>query len=389
MKKLLLMAGLLTALSSFSQSAQQLITAHNFTNLAAINAIANPIRGNLAFNVQNSILYYYNGSSWIPIQDISTSGWSLSGNAVDTSNFLGTTNNQPLKIRIHNSEVLQIRKKGRIINPESIYIGQYNGENETGSYSRNNIGIGSGPLQEVTSGSDNIALGTLSLGSVTTGYHNVALGTNTLNSCFGIQNTAVGARAYLLGSYNKSTAIGANSVITATNQMRFGSNSVNSIGGPVAWSTVSDMRFKENIKENVVGLDFIMGLKPVTYNVNFKALDHHHTQGKMDSIYSDLEKMELDKQYKKLYQQIQIGFLAQEVENLADSLNFDFHGIDKPQNKESTYALRYAEFVAPIVKAMQEQQAIIDSQKKEITKQKRTMKSLIERLEEIEKFIEK
>ena len=227
------------------------------------------------------------------------------------------------------------------------------------------------------------------MGSVTTGYHNVALGTNTLNSCLGIQNTAVGARAYLLGSYNKSTAIGANSVITATNQMRFGSNSVNSIGGPVAWSTVSEMRFKENIKENVVGLDFIMGLKPVTYNVNFKALDHHHTKGKMDSIYSDLEKMDLDKQYKKLYQQIQIGFLAQEVENLADSLNFDFHGIDKPQNKESTYALRYAEFVAPIVKAMQEQQAIIDSQKKEITKQKRTMKSLIERLEEIEKFIEK
>ena len=97
MKKLLLMAGLLTALSSFSQSAQQLITAHNFTNLAAINAIANPKRGNLAFNVQNSILYYYNGSSWIPIQDITTSGWSLTGNAVDTSNFLGTTNNQPLK----------------------------------------------------------------------------------------------------------------------------------------------------------------------------------------------------------------------------------------------------------------------------------------------------
>ena len=134
----------------------------------------------------------------------------------------------------------------------------------------------------------------------------------------------------------------------------------------MGWSTTSDMRFKENIKDNVVGLDFILGLKPVTYNLNTQALNQYRTKGKMDSIYSDLEKMELDKQYKKQYQQIQIGFLAQDVEALADSLNFDFHGIDKPQNKESTYALRYAEFVAPIVKAIQEQQDIIEQQNKQI-----------------------
>jgi hypothetical protein len=61
--------------------------------------------------------------------------------------------------------------------------------------------------------------------------------------------------------------------------------------------------------------------------------------------------------------EIQIGFIAQEVEAAASSLNFDFHGVDKPKNDNSHYGLRYAEFVVPLVKAVQELNEKMESQR--------------------------
>jgi hypothetical protein len=53
------------------------------------------------------------------------------------------------------------------------------------------------------------------------------------------------------------------------------------------------------------------------------------------------------------------GFVAQEVEKAAAETGFNFSGVDKPRSDSGLYALRYAEFVVPLVKAMQEQQAMI------------------------------
>ncbi len=60
------------------------------------------------------------------------------------------------------------------------------------------------------------------------------------------------------------------------------------------------------------------------------------------------------------------GFIAQEVEKAAAELGFDFSGVDKPQNEHSLYGLRYAEFVVPLVKAVQEQQQQIEQQQQQI-----------------------
>ena len=60
------------------------------------------------------------------------------------------------------------------------------------------------------------------------------------------------------------------------------------------------------------------------------------------------------------------GFIAQEVEKAANELGYDFSGVDKPKNKNDYYGLRYAEFVVPLVKAMQEQQNMIEEMKAEI-----------------------
>ena len=59
------------------------------------------------------------------------------------------------------------------------------------------------------------------------------------------------------------------------------------------------------------------------------------------------------------------GFIAQEVEELANRLGFEFSGVDAPQNEHSMYFLRYAEFVVPLVKAVQEQQDMIEELRSE------------------------
>ena len=50
---------------------------------------------------------------------------------------------------------------------------------------------------------------------------------------------------------------------------------------------------------------------------------------------------------------IQSGFIAQEVEQAAKELGYDFSGVDAPKNDKDFYGLRYAEFTVPLVKAVQ------------------------------------
>jgi trimeric autotransporter adhesin len=65
------------------------------------------------------------------------------------------------------------------------------------------------------------------------------------------------------------------------------------------------------------------------------------------------------------------GFIAQEVEKVANETGFDFSGVDEPKNDQDLYGLRYAEFVVPLVKAVQEQQAIIERLEKRIAELER------------------
>ncbi|MFN5325091.1 MAG: hypothetical protein ACK5C5_09250, partial [Bacteroidota bacterium] len=64
------------------------------------------------------------------------------------------------------------------------------------------------------------------------------------------------------------------------------------------------------------------------------------------------------------------GFIAQEVEAAAKEIGYDFSGVDKPQKEGNLYGIRYAEFVVPMVKAIQEQQIIIEEQQIQINELK-------------------
>jgi len=78
----------------------------------------------------------------------------------------------------------------------------------------------------------------------------------------GTGNTAVGFGALgIQGNGNDS------------NQAVIGNPGMTSIGGYVAWSNLSDGRFKKNIKENVPGLEFIKQLRPITYTLDVTSLN--------------------------------------------------------------------------------------------------------------------
>jgi len=72
----------------------------------------------------------------------------------------------------------------------------------------------------------------------------------------------------------------------------------------------------------------------------------------------------------------QTGFIAQEVEQAAKELGFDFSGVDIPENENNHYGLRYSQFVVPLVKAAQEQQKMIIKLQHEIEELKSSIKKL-------------
>jgi trimeric autotransporter adhesin len=179
----------------------------------------------------------------------------------------------------------------------------------------------------------------------------------------GWNNTFLGAFSNGAGTgFFNCIAIGANAVTTASNQVRIGNSSNNSIGGYANWTNLSDGRFKKNIKEDVKGLDFIMQLRPVTYQLDITGL-----RQKLNESNEDLAASKMDIAIAEKESLIQTGFIAQEVEMTAKKLGYDFSGVDKPKNENDMYGLRYAEFVVPLVKAVQEQQKLIETLQSKIT----------------------
>src|SRR6185503_5942773 len=111
-------------------------------------------------------------------------------------------------------------------------------------------------------------------------------------------------------------------------------------------------RVKTNVQEDVKGLDFITRLRPVTYyrDIRTQARLTGNEETKDFPGKYDIEKIKFS------------GFLAQEVESAAQASHYDFSGLTKPKQETELYTLSYESFVVPLVKAVQEQQGIIESQ---------------------------
>jgi trimeric autotransporter adhesin len=263
-----------------------------------------------------------------------------------------------------------------------------------GSGSRNTVS-GVEALYSNSNGINNVSMGCFSLRANTTGGSNVAVGVAALqDNISGGSNIAIGAVAlqYNIGG-NLNIAIGDNSGIhSATpnifntvsigndnllnafqNQVIIGNANTGFIGGKVNWSVVSDARIKNSVTEDVKGLDFITRLRPVTYYISNKAMVAV-TGNKETPDYPgkyDTEKIKYT------------GFIAQEVEKAANDAGYEFSGYSAPKNNWGLYTLSYAEFVVPLVKSVQEQQAIILQLQNEI----KQLRLLEQRLGALEKKV--
>jgi hypothetical protein len=192
--------------------------------------------------------------------------------------------------------------------------------------------------------------------------------TTTANS-----NTALGLYTFLSSdpSIFNSTAIGANAQVTTSNQVQIGGAGVTLIGGPVGWSVVSDGRFKNILKEEVKGLDFITRLSPVIYNFDAQKFDDFSLKNLSISLKNDIMS-------KKDYSQSGVlkrsGFVAQDVEKAAIEAGFEFNGVHHPVNENDNYSIDYSLLTVPLVKAVQE----LNAKNQDLQKQVDILKAELE-----------
>ena len=234
-----------------------------------------------------------------------------------------------------------------------------------------NTGIGEQALFSNTSGLYNTGIGYRTLAATTQTYNNTAIGYNAGTSYNnGQDNVYIGANTDAnAANYDGVVAIGQGTVVTGYYMARFGNSATTFYGGWAGWTSVSDGRFKSNIKENVPGLAFINQLRPVTYRLKATALDQFlHNNSKQTPQTAHTKAL----QQKEAI--VYTGLVAQEVEAAAKKIGFDFSGVDAPKNSNDTYGLRYDEFVVPLIKAVQELAKENDDLQKQIDELKALVK---------------
>ncbi len=238
---------------------------------------------------------------------------------------------------------------------QDVALGSKAGNQTKGSYN-SYVGYNAGFFDNT---SDNTAIGNLAGWKVANGAGCTYVGSNAGPTTAGLTNT---------------TGIGYNVTPTASNQVRIGNSAVTSIGGQVSWSSLSDGRFKRNMKENVPGLAFINLLKPLTYTFDHASIRKFRGEEAKGADGKAAKDASLDDKL------IHTGFVAQDVEAAAKKMNFDFDGVDAPKNDKDAYGIRYAEFVVPLVKAVQELSKINDDKDSRIN-------DLEERLAKVEALL--
>lgn len=144
-----------------------------------------------------------------------------------------------------------------------------------------NTAIGTSALQNNTTGSNNMAFGNRALENNDTGEDNGAFGQNSLiNNSSGCYNSALGSFSLCtvttgcgnlgFGAYTGAGVIApVFNVTTQNDRVVMGTTAITNAYIQVAWTVVSDARDK-NVEGPVPhGLEFVKGLKPVSYH--FKA----------------------------------------------------------------------------------------------------------------------
>lgn len=243
--------------------------------------------------------------------------------------------------------------------------------NTTGN---NNTATGSNSLISNTSGNENTANGSQSLYFNLTGYDNTANGVNALYSnTTGFNNSAIGVQAGSNNvSFNNITCLGYNAQVLGSNEIQLG-NSTTTPYSYQALSLRSDLRDKTQVRDTVLGLDFINELRPVDYKWDMR--EDYKTEMPIQGELSDenfkilmdewLESVKLDNlTHDGTYTRTRYhhGLIAQEVQNVIVASGVDFGGFQdhSVNGGQDVLSIGYTELIAPMIKAIQELTARIN-----------------------------
>lgn len=225
-----------------------------------------------------------------------------------------------------------------------------------GCKSAGNVGIGARALVNLGSGGSNIGIGQDAGGGITSGIFNLAIGRDSLTTS---------------GNVSNATALGYASQVTGDNQVQLGNSSTTTyVFGTV--QNRSDTRDKADVEDSELGLDFIMGLRPVsgrwdmredyietvtrtrTEMVESRLIDESGKPLLVPAEVEYEEKIVLPKDGSKKRNRRHQWFLAPEVKALCDRLGVDFGGFQDHSlsGGKDVMTLGYDEFIPPIVKAI-------------------------------------
>jgi len=207
---------------------------------------------------------------------------------------------------------------------------------------------------------------------------NTALGSNALSvSTQGSFNTALGADALILNSANvqNSTALGFNAQITTSNQVRLGNTFVTAVTSQVG--NLSDERDKAEIRNTILGLDFIKQLRPVDWKWDFREDYREKAPVRPSSDATEEEKEAYKLAHAKWLEDSKLanithdgthkrtrfhhGLIAQEIKSLIETTGVDFGGFQDHtiSGGDECMTIGYTELIGPMIKAIQELSAKI------------------------------
>ncbi|GGA05466.1 hypothetical protein [Dyella caseinilytica] len=202
---------------------------------------------------------------------------------------------------------------------------------------------------------------------------------NNFGAHFGIDNDntlRVGGWSY--GNVSHQIYYGGNTLFPSSDgayDVGAGGNRFRNIFATNGTIQTSDARAKVDVSECPLGLDFVMSLKPCIYKM---ALGYNKVEQVLGGVQADtVQQVQEDGTTKDvevslpIYQQVvtpmpgvryHAGMLAQDVrDSIAASTDKDIaiHILIDPDDPNSQQGLRYEEMIAPLVLAIQQQQAQI------------------------------
>ena len=224
----------------------------------------------------------------------------------------------------------------------------------------NNIAIGTAAMYGWTTADDNIAIGYWAGATIDDGDKNICIGYQADITETNAQNQiAIGYSTVTTGQYG--IAIG-DDISAAGNDAVMGKSGATitaDFDASGTWAQSSDIRKKRNIKDDNLGLTFINDLNTKTYQWR-PAKEHPEEWGNF------IDKEDGTREYSDINTDVVMhGLIAQDVKEAMDKAGCNTFGGWK-EDGNGQQEVSKAMFVIPLIKAVQELSAKIDTMQTEI-----------------------